>query len=362
MLNTIWNSSSLLVPAVWTAGLAFAVAMCLVLTQDWHGHLSIDSHEGIQKFHIHPTPRVGGLAIVLGLIAGSCLVNSNVRDLLWPLMLAGIPAFVAGLMEDITKKVSVRTRLVATMACGILGWLITGQSVTRVDLPGVDWLLSFTVISVAFTAFAVGGIANAVNIIDGFNGLSGGTVIIIFSGFASICISAGDTDLATVCLLLAAGVLGFLVVNWPFGKLFLGDGGAYFVGFAMAWTAILIPARHPEISAWATPLACGYPVLEVLFSIARRHRRGLNPGDPDRLHLHSLVKKRLVLQLFPHATSLVRNSLTGMTMWLAALVPVGIATHFSMDTRGLVLGFVFCAVLYSMVYARLTRFKWSLPA
>ena len=266
-----------------------------------------------------------------------------------------------------TKRVSVRTRLLATMGCGVLGWAITGYSITGANMPGLDWLLGFTVISVLFTAFAVGGIANAINIVDGFNGLAAGTVIIILTAFGIMMTALGDHDLAMVCLILAGAVAGFLLMNWPLGKIFLGDGGAYFVGFALAWLAVLILDRHAEVSAWAPMLVCGFPILEVLFSIVRRRRRNLSPGDPDRLHLHSLVKRRVARALFPNANSLVRNSVTGAIMWLAALVPAAIAVTWPTHTATLVLGFVVCALLYTAVYARLTQFCWfwnvrSLPS
>jgi UDP-N-acetylmuramyl pentapeptide phosphotransferase/UDP-N-acetylglucosamine-1-phosphate transferase len=248
------------------------------------------------------------------------------------------------------------------MFCGVLGWAITGFAITRANVPGLDWMLGFTVVSVAFTAFAVGGVANAINIIDGFNGLAAGSVIIIFGGFAAICLSLGDSDLAYVCLLLAGAVVGFLLVNWPLGKIFLGDGGAYAVGFALAWIAVLLLARHPEVSAWAPLLVCGYPILEVGFSIVRRRRRGLSPGDPDRLHLHSLVKKRFVRHMFPRASNLIRNSVTGMIMWAAAMVPMAIAVYLSGDSLDLALGLLLCAFVYSALYARLTQFRWCFRA
>jgi len=105
-------------------------------------------------------------------------------------------------------------------------------------------------------------------------------------------------------------------------------------------------------------LVCGYPVLEVLFSIVRRHRRHLSPGDPDRLHLHSLVKRRLVRSMLPKASNLVRNSITGAILWIAALLPALIAVQWPTNTAMLVLGFAFCAFLYAVVYARLTHFRW----
>ena len=353
--------------ALVAGGTALLVALLLVATQNWHGHHTMDSDEGIQKFHTEPTPRVGGIAIAAGVVAGYLMAHPDRQSLLGPLILAGIPAFAFGLLEDITKKVSVRTRLLATMGSGVLGWAITGYSITDANVWGMNWLLSFPLISVAFTAFAIGGIANAINIVDGFNGLSSGTVLIILAAFGVMATALGDPDLTRLCLILGGAVAGFLLVNWPMGKIFLGDGGAYFIGFALAWMAVLVLQRHPEVSAWAPMLVCGFPVLEVLFSIVRRRRRHLSPGDPDRLHLHSLVKRRLARRLLPRSSNLVRNSATGAIMWLAALVPALIAVQWPTHTLTLVFGFVFCGVLYSAVYARLTQFRWcwsvrTLPA
>lgn len=356
LINPLWQ------PAIAAAVVAFVVALFIVFTQDWHGHLSIDTHVGIQKFHTHPTPRVGGIAIALGVIVGYLLAPPSMQGLLGPLLLAGIPAFAFGLLEDLTKRVSVRTRLLATMFCGVLGWAITGYAITRVNMPGLDLILGFTVVSVAFTAFAVGGVANAVNIIDGFNGLAAGSVIIMLGGLAAICFTVVDVDLAFVCVLFAAAMSGFLIVNWPLGKIFLGDGGAYFVGFALAWIAVLLLARNPGVSAWAPLLICAYPILEVLFSILRRRRRGLSPGDPDRLHLHSIVKKRLARHLLPRSSNLVRNSVTGSIMWIAAFIPVTAAVVLDSETYKLAFAFGLCAFLYSAFYARLTQFRWCIRA
>lgn len=364
-------SDAITLPSLIGGAASFIASLLIVLTQKWHGPLSIDSHTGIQKFHTHPTPRVGGLAIVIGAVCallvaqkGSNFISSEgiFHGLLWPLLFASIPAFAFGLLEDLTKRVGVLARLLATMASGLIGWGITGLSIIDVQIPGLDWLLGFTAFSVLFTAFAVGGVANAINIVDGFNGLAAGTVLLVLVGFAVIGVGVNDLDVVRLCGLFGAITLGFMLVNWPLGKLFLGDGGAYFLGFALAWMAVLILARHLEISAWAPMLVCGYPILEVGFSIYRRKKRNLDPGHPDRLHLHSLVKRRLVRTLMPRASNLVRNSATGAIMWLAAALPVLIAVRVPTQTGYLALGFLLCGFLYSAAYARLTQFKWCIDA
>lgn len=350
--------------SIWLLGLTvtFLAGLALISTQSWHGHYSHDSTFGVQKFHTEATPRIGGVAVVVGVVVAWAFAAPSVQAILGPLLIAGVPAFGFGLAEDLTKRVSISKRLLATMASGLLGWAITGQSITDVNVPGLDWLLGFTVLSVAFTAFAVGGVANAINIIDGFNGLAAGTLIIILSAFALLAGSLGDTDLLQTCLILVTVVLGFGLLNWPLGKLFLGDGGAYFLGFAVAWLSVLLLGRHPGVSAWAPLLVCGFPFLEVIFSIIRRWRRRASPGDADCLHLHSLVKRRIVRRLLPNTSVLVRNSVTGSIMWIAALLPPVFALQYPTDTPALVLGFAFYAFLYSAAYARLTQFRWCLSA
>lgn len=352
-------ATSHITPAVLTAfGVALVVAIFLVATQNWHGRFSMDTHGGVQKFHLAPTPRVGGIAIYAGVLFAAFVAHEDRQAILWPMVMAGLPAFVFGLLEDITKRVGVVPRLLATMASGVLGWYITGYAISSVDVLGLDTLFGITAMAVLFTSFAVGGVANAINIIDGFNGLAAGTSVLIFAGFCSLALQFGDADLARICLILMAAVLGFLWVNWPLGKLFLGDGGAYFLGFCVGWVAVLILERHAAVSAWAPLVLCAYPVTEVLYSVWRRKRRKAHPGHPDRLHLHSLVKRRVASRLLPKGGKLARNSLTGALMWLASLLPVWAATQWPTNTPALALFAVAYVGFYVAVYARLTQFRW----
>ncbi len=349
--------------AAWGAGAAaLFVAVLLVLTKDLHGRLSMDSSFGVQRFHTQPTPRIGGIAIVSGVLLGALLLRGEARVMLQVVVLAGAPAFAFGLLEDLTKRVSVAKRLFATLGSGLLGWFITGISITYVNVPVLDALLVWTPVAVLFTAVAVSGVANAVNIIDGFNGLAAGVALIVLSAIGLLSVRLGDVQLGHVCLNLAASVAGFLLVNWPLGKLFLGDGGAYFVGFAIAWSAVLLLQRHAQVSAWCPLLICAYPVVEVLFSMLRRKQHRSLVGQPDRLHLHSLVKRRVVRRLFPQTTNLMRNSITGALLGPLLSVPFALwALAFYDDTPALVLGMIVFVLAYKLSYCRLTRFHWLGP-
>ena len=355
-------------PSVYTAFIvSFAVTVLLVLTQRWHGRFSMDDVQGIQKQHKKPTPRIGGVAIVCGVLAAWLVARPERRQFLGPLLVAGLPAFVFGLLEDLTKKVSVMARLLATMASGVVGWLLTGMSITSLDVAGVDMLMGITIVSVAFTAFAVGGVANAINIIDGFNGLASGFVVLALTGLAAMAMAHHDTNLALACLCVAGAMLGFWLVNWPWGKIFLGDGGNYFGGFALAWACVMLVERNPIITPFAPLLVCIHPVTEVLFSIYRRRLRSRYVGRPDRLHLHNLMMRRVVR---PALTQLVsspadvrshENAWTGLL--LAWMTFPAVVVAYVVRAQPL-LAACMCLVFmlgYVTIYARLVRMHWCSP-
>jgi UDP-N-acetylmuramyl pentapeptide phosphotransferase/UDP-N-acetylglucosamine-1-phosphate transferase len=347
--------------AAWGMATSFALCVFLVLTKRWHGALTMDHTEGVQKFHTAPTPRIGGIPIVLGLIVAWGKAPAQIQHMLTPILFAGMPAFIFGVLEDITKRVGVMQRLLATMASGLLAWWITDYSLTRVDIWGVDWVLGFTLVSVVFTAFAVGGVANSINIIDGFNGLASTASTLAFIGYALLAWQVGDAQLAGVALVLAACVWGFFWVNWPFGKIFLGDGGSYFVGFSLAWVAVMLIERNPNVSAFAALLVCAHPVTEVLFSIYRRKIKKMNPGHPDRLHFHSLVKQRYVRRWFPNTSADIRNSITGVLVGFMTLTAIVLASETQASVLGSALAFVALGLGYVSLYARMVRFHWCSP-
>jgi UDP-N-acetylmuramyl pentapeptide phosphotransferase/UDP-N-acetylglucosamine-1-phosphate transferase len=348
-----------------SAGIAFLASFVLciavVLTKPWHGAFSMDTTDGIQKFHTAPTPRIGGIPIVLALVIAWGKSSVEIQTLLAPILFAGMPAFLFGIAEDLTKQIGVVQRLLATMASGLLAWWITDYSLSRLDIFGVDLLMQFTLFSVMFTAFAVGGVANAINIIDGFNGYASLTCTIAFIGFALISFQVGDQNLAFVSLILAAAALGFFWVNWPFGKLFLGDGGAYFLGFSLAWIAVLLIERNPSVSAFSALVICILPITEVLFSIFRRRVRNDHPGKPDSLHFHSLVQRRYVRKWFVKWHSLTRNSLVGILMGLMSLVSAFMANLIYDDTLYCVIASLLFVLGYVAVFARMVRHHWCSP-
>ena len=347
--------------AGWGMAASFMLCTLLVLTKRWHGKLTLDELHGVQKFHTAPTPRVGGIPIFLAALVAWTKAPDDVKTLLAPILFAGLLAFIFGVAEDLTKRVGVVARLLATMASGFLAWWITDYSLSRVDVWGVDWFLQYTVLSVIFTSFAVGGVANAINIIDGFNGLASTASTLAFLGYAMMAYQLGDQTLACVSFILAGCVWGFFWLNWPFGKIFLGDGGSYFIGFSLGWVAVMLIERNPAVSVFAVLLPCIHPVVEVLFSVYRRKIRKDHPGMPDRLHLHSLLKRRYISRWFVGFTVASRNSVTGLLVGAMSLI-ASIAANMVYLSPWLAIGSVFLFGLgYVAIYARMVRHHWCSP-
>ena len=189
---------------------AFAVSLIVTLvtvrSAKAHAHLSHDHDlSGPQKFHALPVPRIGGLGILAGALAGALVLWS--RDARYGeqallLLLCGLPALLAGLAEDLTKRVSPSRRLLATALSALLAVWLLDSAIRRTAIPGLDWVVSFPVGAALVTVFAVAGVANSVNIIDGFNGLASMCCVLILLCLAYVGFQVDD--LLAECKTVAA--------------------------------------------------------------------------------------------------------------------------------------------------------------
>jgi len=323
----------------------------------------MDATQGIQKAHTSPTPRIGGIAIFAGVITAMVFTQNEIKKIISIIIIAGLPAFIFGLAEDFTKKINVLTRLIATITSGVIAWMISGYSINSVGVPIIDIILSWLPISVAFTAFAVGGVANAINIIDGFNGLASGFAIVALNSLAIISYLNGDINLSVVIIIIATSILGFWFINWPHGKIFLGDGGSYFIGFSLAWVSIMLVNRNQSISAFTPLLILIHPVFEVIFSIYRRSRKRKNPGSPDRLHLHSLIMKRYVakklMKIYKNRQKMIenRNAATGLLMIIMNIPNALLAIYVAKEKWMSMVSCIVFIMGYIIMYRKLIRFR-----
>jgi len=345
---------------------SFSVSMLIIRYARLH-HKLTSNHpaSGPQQFHIGNTPRIGGIAIVLGMLLGLTLLcfKFNIpwqTGMMW--IAAAAPVFLAGLVEDLTNKVGARWRLLAAFISAALGvWVMNGQFV-RLGIAGVDQLLMISpAISIALTVFAVGGVCHSMNIIDGYNGLVGGVSSIILVALGFISWKVADVELYIVCIAAVAAIVGFLFWNYPRGLIFAGDSGAYLLGFIIAEVSVLLVSRHPQVSPWFPLMLVIYPVWETIFSIYRRKIiKGQSSARPDALHLHQILFSRVVRWMVGKQGAkhlLKRNSMTTPYLWGMGILTVCPALAFWQNTPVLQFCCLCFAVMYVWLYSRIVRFK-----
>jgi UDP-GlcNAc:undecaprenyl-phosphate GlcNAc-1-phosphate transferase len=352
--------------AVLFATVVSAALMGLVIAVAERRRWAGDVGDGVQRFHGYWVTRLGGLAILLALalwLAFAPQAPAGVSAVLWLSCL--LPAFAAGLAEDCTRSVGAWPRLVATFAGAALAWSLLDVQIVRL---GPDWLdarlAELPLLSLALTVLFVGGMPHAVNLIDGYNGLAGTYALLTLLAIASVAGAVGDAPLACVALGAAAATGGFLLWNFPGGRIFLGDGGAYLLGTVIAFLAVRLVRDHPQVAPTFAALLVAYPTCEVLFSIWRKVvRRGGSAFEPDGVHLHMLLYKRLARSCRAGVgaeEARLRNAATtlyAMPLLLGAVVPAllwwGDATTLTLAALGL-------AFAYLRLYASLARF--GMPA
>lgn len=345
----------------------FSVLVCwlIIKTQSLHKqYTGDDPAAGPQKQHLRVVPRVGGLAIAVGGLAA--LIACEIYGLVetkpyWYFMIATTPAFAGGIAEDLTKRVGPLPRLLLTMASAAIAYFALGAAVVRIDVPGADFLLGYWGLSFLFTVLVVGGTAHAINIIDGFNGLASGVTVVALLGVAAIAASHSDTFIASIAVTFAAATLGFMLLNYPSGRIFLGDGGAYLIGAALALSCVLLVARNPGVSAWAPALLLVHPVIETLYSAYRRVIiKGRAASQPDKLHLHSLIHNRVSAKRMPKRlrnSTTARNASTSLPFWIGGIATATTAFVFHDNTFALVIACTAAVLAYLWLYRRIVRFE-----
>jgi UDP-N-acetylmuramyl pentapeptide phosphotransferase/UDP-N-acetylglucosamine-1-phosphate transferase len=207
----------------------------------------------------------------------------------------------------------------------------------------------------------VAGFTNGMNIIDGFHGLAAGTAILMLSAFAILSGLENDPFLLQLCCCSIATILGFFALNWPRGKLFLGDAGAYLLGFWVVELGIVLVTRNNEVSPMA-PVAIGiFPLIETLFSMYRRKFIRSHPVNrPDALHLHTLVFRRLLFNPVRDNSFDAKNRANARVawfFWVPTVVFSLLAIVYRADTSILVLLMGGYLSSYLWLYRRLVRLK-----
>jgi UDP-N-acetylmuramyl pentapeptide phosphotransferase/UDP-N-acetylglucosamine-1-phosphate transferase len=259
------------------------LTIVIILTNKYQLFIDSSDSKKPQNFHKVSTPRAGGIGILSGILLLSIV----------PFGLKFLPsiflAFFSGIFEDFHNSLSPKFRLFLQIIAAISAIILTDSVVTYLGL-GISmpyWL------GVIFSVFAIVGMMNAINIIDGFNGLASGVILFILASFSFITFHHNCDNILSIIYITAGATMGFFILNFPKGKIFLGDGGAYLLGFIVALLGIYLTSTYDDISPWYIIAIFIYPVWEVLFSIGRRVLFSHSALEADAKHLHTLIYKHI---------------------------------------------------------------------
>ncbi len=259
--------------------------------------LNIVDDPGVRKRHEQAMPTLGGLSIflVFVLLVGSCLLFENavtVRflekgQLIAGILVCGLIALVLGIYDDVKgadakKKFSVQ--IVAAMLAFSLGFRIEGVSL------GPFGSVNMGAFSLPFTLLWIVGITNAVNIIDGLDGLAAGVTFFVCVGNLFVSLVLGNVVMSVISVILAGALLGFLRYNFPPARIFLGNTGSLFLGMVLALVSIVSAQKSSTMVMMLIPVAVlGLPILDTCLAIFRRSMLGRPVFASDKGHIHHML-------------------------------------------------------------------------
>jgi UDP-N-acetylmuramyl pentapeptide phosphotransferase/UDP-N-acetylglucosamine-1-phosphate transferase len=271
------------------------------------------------------------------------------------------PLFIAGFLEDLGFDISPMRRLLTSLFSAGLAVYFLDIWLDSIDVPVIDTVFVYAPVGIAFSIFISATISNGFNLIDGLHGLAGGLSVLAALGLAFIARNAGAPEIEYAAFAMAAAVAGFLLLNFPSGRIFLGDAGAYCIGFLLCWFAFILASKDTYLTPWSFVLVFYWPIADTFLAIYRRRSTGRATDLPDRLHFHQLVMRALEISWLGRGQRQISNPLATLIILPFAAIPVFAGVVFWDHTKMAVLvTFVFTALFVTSY--RLGVRKFSKPS
>ena len=274
--------------------LIFLIFSNLVIIDNWNKikqKLKINNYSKKQKVHLEDTPRLGG-AVIFTIYFSLISLNLSESKLLLYLFLSFLPLFFVSIKEDLYQNTSISIRIFAMVLSCIIFFNSNKTNFPLIDMPLLYPLFSNNLFIFIFFIFSSLVLINGFNLIDGMNGILGFTAISQLICLCYISHFLTDYEIFNYSILLILPIIIFLCFNFPLGKIFIGDTGAYFYGFCISILTIEFFGRYENILSWNAALLLFYPSFELLFSFVRKiFFEKKKPFEADDLHLHSIIFK-----------------------------------------------------------------------
>ena len=248
-------------------------------------------YQGKQRVHEGEIPRAGGIIIFLSLLTYAFLLETeNVQEELQLICICLLPMMIVTLKEDFFHNVDFRLRFCALALSVILLLSFVVDTFPVVDyLYLISNLFEIPAFNFIFYALCLIGLANGFNFIDGMNGLLAFYIMSALICCLQLAFIVGDQVMPVLIIIYFFLMICFLFLNFPFGRIFMGDAGAYMMGLLLGIWVIKFFATYDTISSWNAGLIFFYPIIEVTYSFIRKLIQHKSPFKPDREHLHLKV-------------------------------------------------------------------------
>lgn len=289
---------------------------------------AIDIPTDDRRMHKQPVPRLGGLAIYLGFVLTTIIFTQEITPTLITLWIGGSVIVLLGMLDDILRLKAIVKLIVQIGVAYVAVW--QGLTIEQITVAGK--LIPFGNWAIPITMLWIVGLTNAINLIDGLDGLSCGVSTISAISLLLVSIVLGENPATTVLIgILAGSCLGFLPFNTNPAKIFMGDTGALFLGYTLSVVSITgVLKMHTLVSFIIPLLIFAFPILDTAFAFTRRILHGKSPFSPDRGHLHhrlidmGLNQKQVVAILYSLCAILGLSALmfTGDKLWRAGLIVI----------------------------------------
>lgn len=266
-----------------------------------------------RKVHQKVMPRLGGLAIFIGVVAGY-FAGGVYSEQVTGITIAALVILATGILDDM-YELSAKTKLLGQLlAAGIV--VATGLKIDFLTIPFVG-VFDLGMWTIPITILWIIGITNAINLIDGLDGLAAGVSLIVISTIAFLAGSAGMMLISTLALILMGSILGFLFYNFNPAKIFMGDTGALFLGYSISILSLLGLYKSVTLFSFIVPIIIlGVPIFDTTFAIIRRIVNKKPISAPDKHHLHH----RLLALGFSHRTTVVAIYGLGLIFAISAII------------------------------------------
>ena len=272
--------------------ISFLIALFFIFFEKFQNKRGVKNlRNSPQTLHKKSISRFGGVGLYASLMIVSFFDGGVNYEFLRLALLCSMPIFFLGILDDLALEIKPILRLLVVFPSALLAYYFLGTEAYSLEIPIIDTLFNFEIFSILFICFALAGMTNAINMLDGVNGN-----VLLYS--LTVCattlfLQRYDFDISLNYYFVAMffSLLGIFVLNFPFGRIFLGDGGAYFLGIALS-VGIIKYYQVNNLSPWYVFAVFIYPVIDVAFSIARRIIARVSALEPDNKHLHHLIYRK----------------------------------------------------------------------